>query len=272
MAFGLKLRKASRNEIDRKVREAASILRIEDLLKRKPKQLSGGQRQRVAVGRAIVREPKVFLMDEPLSNLDAKLRVTARSEISKLYHRLGTTFIYVTHDQVEAMTMGTTVVVLKDGLLQQADTPYNLYTSPTNVFVAGFIGSPAMNFFDATLSDDDGALYVETGAFRAQLPADKAAVYRRHVGKNVIFGMRPEDIHDAEFAPPGIYGAPVEGRVDVTELMGKEVEVHLLADTQSFVSIVDPRTSFSVGNHVQVVMNMDNAHIFDRETQVAIRS
>jgi len=188
MAFGLKLRKTPKDEIDRRVKEAARILKIGELLARKPKQLSGGQRQRVAVGRAIVREPKVFLMDEPLSNLDAKLRVASRAEISKLHHRLETTFIYVTHDQTEAMTMGTRVVVLKDGLLQQVDTPHNLYSYPANLFVAGFIGSPSMNFFNATLVGEDGDLHVDGGTFRVKVPEGKVQSLLPYKGKKVIFG------------------------------------------------------------------------------------
>jgi len=183
MAFGLKLRKVPKQEIDRRVKEAAGILGIEHLLDRKPKQLSGGQRQRVAVGRAIVREPNVFLMDEPLSNLDAKLRVQARAEISKLHQRLGTTFIYVTHDQTEAMTMGTRIAVLRDGVLQQVDTPQRLYDLPNNVFVAGFIGSPAMNFFDATLVEEDGKVIADCKDFRVEVPEDKVASYKAYLGK-----------------------------------------------------------------------------------------
>jgi multiple sugar transport system ATP-binding protein len=271
MAFGLKLRKTPKDEIGRRVKEAADILGIGNLLDRKPKQLSGGQRQRVAVGRAIVRDPAVFCMDEPLSNLDAKLRVQARAEISKLHQRLETTFIYVTHDQIEAMTMGSRIAVLKDGLLQQVDSPKTLYDKPNNVFVAGFIGSPAMNFFDATITASDGKVFVDTGGFRAELPEDKAATFKPHAGKQVIFGMRPEDIHDADYAPPGIQSGAVEGQVDVTELMGNEVIVYLITGDDTFLARVDPRTSFRVGNKVQVVMNMDNAHIFDRNTEEAIR-
>jgi multiple sugar transport system ATP-binding protein len=271
MAFGLKLRKTPKTEIDQRVREAADVLGIGNLLDRKPKQLSGGQRQRVAVGRAIVRNPAVFCMDEPLSNLDAKLRVSARAEISKLHQRLETTFIYVTHDQVEAMTMGSRIAVMKDGLLQQIDSPQVLYDKPNNVFVAGFIGSPAMNFFDSTLTGTDGKIFVDTGSFRVQLAESKAAIYKQHLGKRVICGIRPEDIHDAEFAPPSIAAAPVEGRVDVTELMGNEVIVHLLTGDNFYQARVDPRTGFRVGNQVRVVMNMDNAHIFDHETEEAIR-
>ena len=271
MAFGLKLRKTPKEEISRRVKEAATILRIEELLDRKPKQLSGGQRQRVAVGRAIVREPKVFLMDEPLSNLDAKLRVAARAEISKLHHRLETTFIYVTHDQTEAMTMGTRVVVLKDGLLQQVDTPHNLYSYPANLFVAGFIGSPAMNFFDATLVGENGDLYVDGGAFRLQVPNEKVQVLLPYKSKKVIFGIRPDDIHDPEFTPPNITAGKIKAEVDVTELMGNEVFVHLLLGEKSFVGRFDPRTGVRVGNTIETVLNMDNMQIFDPQTEKAIR-
>ena len=271
MAFGLKLRKTPKDEIDRRVKDAADILGILNLLDRKPKQLSGGQRQRVAVGRAIVREPAVFLMDEPLSNLDAKLRVQARAEISKLHQRLETTFIYVTHDQVEAMTMGTRIAVMKDGLLQQLDSPQNLYDLPNNVFVAGFMGSPSMNFFEATLTPSDGKVFVDTGTFRAQVPENKTSIFQPHAGKQVIFGIRPEDVHDPRYSPPDIYGQPIDGKVDVTELMGNEVIVYVVVGDHQFLARLDPRTDFRVGNQVQVVMNMDNMHVFDRETELAIR-
>ena len=271
MAFGLKLRKTPKQEIERRVREAAGILGIENLLDRKPKQLSGGQRQRVALGRAIVREPAVFLMDEPLSNLDAKLRVQTRAEISKLHLRLETTFIYVTHDQTEAMTMGTRICVLKDGLMMQIDSPQNLYDKPDNIFVAGFIGSPAMNFFDATLVEQDGNLVVDTGNFRLTLPPEKAQAARPYAGKELIFGVRPEDIHDREFTPPGIRAEPFTAEVDVTELMGNEVLVYLLAAKKQFIARVDPRTSARVGNRIEVAFNMDNIHMFDRQTEQAIR-
>lgn len=271
MAFGLKLRKYPRQEIDRRVKEAARILGIEHLLDRKPRQLSGGQRQRVAVGRAIVREPAVFLFDEPLSNLDAKLRVQTRAEISKLHQRLGTTFIYVTHDQVEAMTMGTRIAVLKDGVLQQVDTPQNLYDKPGNVFVAGFIGSPAMNFFDATLVAQDGQVWIDTGAFRVRIPDDRVETYRPYVGKQVIFGIRPEDIHDVEFTPPGINPAIVEAEVDVTELMGSEVYLYLVTGGKTFIARVDPRTRAHVGNRIGVALDTSKIHLFDKETEKAIR-
>ncbi|TFG70877.1 MAG: sn-glycerol-3-phosphate ABC transporter ATP-binding protein UgpC, partial [Anaerolineales bacterium] len=210
MAFGLKLRKVPKQEIDRRVKEAAGMLGIEHLLDRKPKQLSGGQRQRVAVGRAIVREPNVFLMDEPLSNLDAKLRVQARAQISKLHQRLGTTFIYVTHDQVEAMTMGTRIAVLNDGVLQQIDTPQHLYDLPSNIFVAGFIGSPAMNFFEATFIDENGAMIADCNDFRVTVPESQHALYKPYLGKEVVMGLRREHIHDPEFPPPGILPSLVE--------------------------------------------------------------
>jgi multiple sugar transport system ATP-binding protein len=271
MAFGLKLRKTPKDEIDTRVKEAAHILRIEELLDRKPKQLSGGQRQRVAVGRAIVREPKVFLMDEPLSNLDAKLRVAARAEISKLHLRLETTFIYVTHDQVEAMTMGSRICVLKDGIMMQIDSPQNLYDNPDNVFVAGFIGSPAMNFFDVTLVAQDGETYIDAGTFRVKLPPEKAKAAKDYVGKQVIFGCRPEDIHDREFTPPGIRAEPMTARVDVTELMGNEIFVYLLTGQKQFIARFDPRTKARIGSEVDVVFNMDNTRLFDRETEQAIR-
>jgi multiple sugar transport system ATP-binding protein len=271
MAFGLKLRKTPKQEIERRVKEAADILGIENLLERKPKQLSGGQRQRVAVGRAIVREPNVFLMDEPLSNLDAKLRVQARAEISKLHQRLETTFIYVTHDQVEAMTMGTRIAVMKDGLLQQIDSPQRLYDLPVNIFVAGFIGSPSTNFMDAQLVERDGKVALDCKDFILDVPKEKVETCRPHLGKDVVFGIRPEDTHDPEFAPPGITGAQIEAKVDVTELMGNEVIVYLVTDNNEFLGRFDPRTKAKVGNTIPVVFNMDRMHIFDKQTEQAIR-
>jgi multiple sugar transport system ATP-binding protein len=271
MAFGLKLRKTPKKEIDRRVNEAAQILGIGELLDRKPKQLSGGQRQRVAVGRAIVREPYVFLMDEPLSNLDAKLRVQARAEISKLHQRLGTTFIYVTHDQTEAMTMGTRIAVMKDGILQQVDSPQVLYDTPTNIFVAGFIGSPAMNFLDARVVERDGKVAAECQDFVLEIPEDKADTYRPYLGQEVIFGVRPEDTRDPEYAPPGTKTGLVEAKVDVTELMGNEVIVYLVTEHTEFLGRFDPRTSARVGSTMQVAFNMDRMHIFDKRTEQAIR-
>jgi len=270
MAFGLKLRKTPRAEIDRRVKEAAQILGIEELLDRKPKQLSGGQRQRVALGRAIVREPSVFLMDEPLSNLDAKLRVATRAELSKLHQRLETTFIYVTHDQMEAMTMGTRIAVMRDGILQQCDTPQTLYTQPGNIFVAGFIGSPAMNFFDVTVVGTKDEMYLDGGSFKVQVPAHKIGHMTEYLGKQIVFGIRPEDIADPEYAPPGIIGAAVNARVDVTELMGNEVFLYLVFGSKTFIARVDPRTSARVGQDVKVLFNMDNLHVFDRDTESRI--
>ena len=271
MAFGLKLRKTPKEEIKRRVQKAADILGIQQLLDRKPRQLSGGQRQRVAVGRAIVREPKVFLFDEPLSNLDAKLRVETRANISKLHQQLQTTFIYVTHDQVEAMTMATRIAVITKGILQQIDTPQTLYDYPDNLFVAGFIGSPAMNFFNAKLQKDDGKLYVDSGSFKVQIPEGRASVYMPYAGKSVIFGIRPEDIHNPEFSPPGIIAQPVPSKVDVTELMGNEIFVYLKSGEHSFVARVDPRSRYHIDDDVQMVFNMENMHIFDAETEKAIR-
>jgi len=271
MAFGLKLRGTPKQEIQQRVEKAADILGIHNLLDRKPKQLSGGQRQRVAVGRAIVREPNVFLMDEPLSNLDAKLRVQARAEISKLHQRLETTFIYVTHDQVEAMTMGTRIAVLNDGILQQIDTPQNLYDYPANIFVAGFIGSPAMNFFDGELVEHDGRVAVKTNEFLLTVPEEKEDVYRPHLGENIVFGVRPEDIHDPDFAPPDISQQLVEAEVDVTELMGDEVVVYLKSRDTEFLGRFDPRTEAKVGKKMSAAFNMDRMHIFDKTTEKAIR-
>ena len=263
MAFGLKLRKLDKADIDRRVQESARTLGIEGLLKRKPKELSGGQRQRVAVGRAIVREPKVFLFDEPLSNLDAKLRVQTRAELSKLHKRLETTFIYVTHDQTEAMTMATRIAVMNKGKLQQLDTPQMLYDHPANLFVAGFIGSPAMNFFNGKVVMEEGQMFVDMDTFRVKVPQHDIARYESVVGKDIIFGIRPEDIHKPEFAPPGIIAELVDVTVDVTELMGNEIFLYLVNGTHSFTARVDPRTQAEFGDKLQVAFNMDNFHIFD---------
>ncbi len=269
MAFGLKLRKVPRDEIKRRVEKAAGTLGITDLLNRKPRQLSGGQRQRVAVGRAIVREPKVFLFDEPLSNLDAKLRVQMRAEISKIHQQLQTTFIYVTHDQMEAMTMATRIAVINRGKLQQLDTPQNLYNFPTNLFVAGFIGSPAMNFFPAKIRKN-GKLVIDAGDFVVDVPAKKAKALEECVGKNVVFGIRPENIHDGDFVPSNIQAAKVTAKVDVTELMGNEILLYLLIGKNTFVARVDPRSKARVGNQTEMVFDMDKFHVFDAETERAI--
>ncbi|HLE16150.1 MAG TPA: sn-glycerol-3-phosphate ABC transporter ATP-binding protein UgpC [Anaerolineales bacterium] len=271
MAFGLKLRKTPKDEIKRRVEEAAQILGIQTLLNRKPRQLSGGQRQRVAVGRAIVREPKVFLFDEPLSNLDAKLRVETRANISKLHLQLQTTFIYVTHDQVEAMTMADRIAVMSAGILQQIDSPQNLYNKPNNLFVAGFIGSPAMNFFNGSIRQGDGHLFIDGDSYALKIPDDRLQAFEAYIGKPVIFGIRPEDIHNPEYAAPGIVAQPVEARVDVTELMGNEINLYLNTGEHNYVARVDPRTKVRFGDQMQVVFNMANMHVFDRETEQAIR-
>ncbi len=263
MAFGLKLRKVPKDEIKRRVQVAAETLGIEGLLKRKPRELSGGQRQRVALGRAIVREPKVFLFDEPLSNLDAKLRVQTRSEISKLHQRLQTTFIYVTHDQTEAMTMATRIAVMNKGILQQLDTPQTLYDHPDNLFVAGFIGSPAMNFFPAKIVKDAKGLVIDADSFKVRIPSEKTSTYSKLVDKDIIFGIRPEGIFNPAFMPPGIHAEKVTAKVDVTELMGNEVLLYMVTGKHSFVARVDPRTPFRVGDEVELDFNMDKIHIFD---------
>jgi multiple sugar transport system ATP-binding protein len=270
MAFGLKLRKTPKQDIKRRVQEAAEILGIQDMLARKPRQLSGGQRQRVALGRAIVREPKVFLFDEPLSNLDAKLRGAMRSEITKLHQRLATTFIYVTHDQIEAMTMATRIAVINKGVLLQLDTPQMLYDRPDNMFVAGFMGSPAMNFFKAKLRKDGNHMLIEGGAFKVPVTLDRKS-YQNYVDKPVVMGIRPEDVYNPAFVPPGIHSAPIEAKVDVTELMGNEISLYLLAGQDNIVARVDPRTEFRMGDKVQVAFNMDKVHLFDPDTEKAIR-
>jgi multiple sugar transport system ATP-binding protein len=264
MAFGLSLRKVPKADIARRVQEAARILGIEDLLKRKPRQLSGGQRQRVALGRAIVREPAAFLLDEPLSNLDAKLRVQTRAELSKLHQRLGTTFIYVTHDQVEAMTMASRIAVLDRGVLQQVGTPQELYNRPDNVFVAGFIGSPAMNFFEVTVTAEANTLYMDSGSFRLPLPAQQAGPLNTYSGKKLTLGIRPEDIHAKDYLPAGISAAAVvSARVDVTEMMGNELFVYLVKNELRFLARVDPRLKARPGQDIEVVFNMANFHAFD---------
>jgi len=268
MAFGLKLRKTPKDEINRRVHEAAKILGIESYLDRKPKALSGGQRQRVALGRALVREPSVFLLDEPLSNLDAKLRVQTRAEITKLHKKLATTFIYVTHDQVEAMTMADRIAVMKDGVLQQIDSPQNLYDHPVNLFVAGFIGSPSMNFFNGTLTGDANEMYVDTGAFRLRLHDALVAKVKDHLGKKVVLGVRPEDVHSPDFVPVGVTGARVQAKVELTEMMGSEIFVYFITgDDQNFIGRIDPRAHYNLGDEVEVVFNLDSIHLFDQTTE-----
>ena len=271
MAFGLKLRKLPKDEIDKMVREAARILDLTALLERKPKALSGGQRQRVAMGRAIVRNPKVFLMDEPLSNLDAKLRVQMRIEIAKLHQRLGTTIIYVTHDQTEAMTLGTRIVVMKDGVIQQVDTPKNLYQKPQNLFVAGFMGSPQMNFLDAVVKVNGNVANLEIGGKSIPLPAEKSKklIDGGYDGKKVTFGIRPEDVYDSE---EFLEKSPCtfESEVKVYELLGAEVFLYFdLADFQ-ITARVDPRTSSRPGNNIKFAFDLDKIHVFDKETEQVI--
>jgi multiple sugar transport system ATP-binding protein len=272
MAFGLKLRKVPKAEIDKRVKEAAEMLSIGHLLDRKPKALSGGQRQRVALGRAIVRDPAVFLMDEPLSNLDAKLRVQTRAEISKLHQRLKTTFIYVTHDQTEAMTMGSRIAVMRDGILQQLDTPQNLYDNPSNMFVAGFIGSPAMNFFEAKLDRVNNGVGVVIGKdFMVPVPASKVDKIGSHVGKNVYFGIRPEDVHDAAYVARGVdENARLTAQVNLTEAMGSEVFAYVENSGKEFIGRLDPRTTARTGHPLDIVLDMDKMHLFDRETEKAL--
>jgi len=270
MGFGLRMHGLRKDEIRRRVTEAAQVLGIEELLKRKPAQLSGGQRQRVALGRAIVREPAVFLFDEPLSNLDAKLRVQTRTELSKLHERLQTTFIYVTHDQMEAMTMATRIAVLRDGILQQVGTPEDLYFRPGNVFVAGFIGSPAMNFFDAVVKGTEGQLRLEAAALQVKLPPEKAPPLLPYLDQTVVFGIRPEDIHDPEFLPAHVRAETVRARVDVTEMMGNEKFLHLLIGDQKCLARVDPRTRARAGQEMEVAFDMDSTHAFDAASRLAI--
>ncbi len=272
MAFGLKLRKVAKTEIDTRVKEAAEMLSIGHLLERKPKALSGGQRQRVALGRAIVRDPAVFLMDEPLSNLDAKLRVQTRAEISKLHQRLKTTFIYVTHDQTEAMTMGTRIAVMRDGILQQLDSPQNLYDTPANMFVAGFIGSPSMNFFEAKLERVGGGLSVVINKdFTVAMPKNKLEHLASYVGKPIYFGIRPEDVHDSHYVARGVDdSAKINAQVNLTEAMGSEVFAYIESGGKEFIGRLDPRTSARTGQPLEIVLNMDKMHIFDRETEKAL--
>jgi len=272
LAFGLRRRHTPRADVDRRVRATAQSLGIESLLTRKPKQLSGGQRQRVAVGRAIVREPKVFLMDEPLSNLDAKLRVETRAYLIKLHQRLQTTVVYVTHDQVEAMTMGTRIAVMRDGFLQQLDSPQEVYDHPSNVFVAGFIGSPAMNFFDARLVVDNNIMYVDTGVFRLQVPAEKqervAAQY--NTGNELIMGIRPEDIYDRSLVQNANSTDVATVHVEVVEHMGSELYVYFTAGKNQFVARLDPRSKAIAGQAMELYLDADHLHLFDKTSQVCI--
>ena len=284
MAFGLKLRKVPKDEIARKVEEAARILDIAHLLDRKPKALSGGQRQRVALGRAIVREPQVFLLDEPLSNLDAKLRAQMRTEISKLHKRLGTTFIYVTHDQTEAMTMGDRIVVMKDGYIQQIDTPTNLYNNPVNQFVAGFIGSPQMNFIDAKLLKAGDSFLVEFGSedtktsqgvkYTVEIPESKVATNREAleelVDQEVILGVRPEAISDEDMVISTATTGVINATVEVTEMMGAETYLYLTCEGIPLTARVAPRSTARPQDEIQVVIEANKIHLFDKETEKTV--
>ncbi|MDB8804260.1 ABC transporter ATP-binding protein [Romboutsia sp. 1001216sp1] len=272
MAFALKLRKVPKDEIDKKVRDAAKILDLDKLLDRKPKALSGGQRQRVALGRAIVRNPKVFLMDEPLSNLDAKLRTSMRTEITKLHKSLGTTFIYVTHDQVEAMTMADRIVVMKDGVVQQIDTPQEIYDNPNNMFVAGFIGAPQMNFINVTLSDVNGEIHAKADGFDITLNKGESSslIENGYIGKEVVLGIRPEDIHMEDIFVDNSLDSTFEATVELGELMGAEIYAYLKTGNQSITARFDGRYRVKMGDKLKLAMDKHKIHIFDKETQESI--
>ncbi len=268
MAFGLKMRKFEKPEIDKRVREAADILGIGELLTRKPRQLSGGQRQRVALGRAIVRHPRVFLFDEPLSNLDAKLRVQMRVELKKLHLRLGTTAIYVTHDQVEAMTLGDRVVVMKDGVVQQVGEPLELYNQPANKFVAGFIGSPAMNFAAVTVTEANGSLMAENSGLRIKLPDETAQRLRGHIGHEVTLGVRPEDLTVADIAD--LDRPCFDAVIEVVEQLGSEILLDMKVGEGVMVASVEPTVRVKVRDKLRIAMRPSRLHVFDAKTEAAI--
>ena len=277
MSFGLKLNKVPKEKIKRLVEEAARILDITHLLDRKPKALSGGQKQRVALGRAIVREPKVFLLDEPLSNLDAKLRAAMRTELTKLHKRVGTTFVYVTHDQVEAMTMATRIVVMKDGLIQQVDTPQTLYDYPCNIFVAGFIGTPQMNFINGKLVKKDDGVYFDFQNVSLKLPEEKANAeeIKDYIGQEVVVGLRPEAISDVADVVEANPEYSFEVNVDVTELMGAEIYLYLTVgdpedEPTSLIARVSSRSQSRAGDKIKVAFDMSRFHIFDKDTEVCV--
>jgi multiple sugar transport system ATP-binding protein len=270
MAIGLKLRKFPKEEIDQRVQEAARILGIESLLKRKPKQLSGGQRQRVAVGRAIVKKPKVFLFDEPLSNLDAKLRVTMRAEISKLHRRLEATIIYVTHDQVEAMTMANRIFIMNEGRLQQSGPPLEVYEKPVNKFVAGFIGSPAMNFIDSDIIKENNEYFIKAEGMKLKIPEKFHSKITDYIGKRIIFGVRPEDIHDKRFVSNAAPSNTIKAKVEVIEPLGAEIYIYLACGKNSFVGKMDSRTKAGIEQDIEIVIDMGKTHIFEPTTLLAI--
>jgi multiple sugar transport system ATP-binding protein len=265
MAFGLKLRKFPKPEIDQRVNEAAEILGIQDLLGRKPRELSGGQRQRVAVGRTIVRKPAVFLFDEPLSNLDAKLRGQMRAELSKLHDQLNTTIIYVTHDQVEAMTMGTKIVIMKDGVVNQVGSPMEIYDFPVNKFVAGFIGNPGMNFLSARIAPKESTLYVDAGSFQLLIPAEKHSYLQSMVDREVTLGIRPEHIQDVAFPDDSKITDSFKAVVEVVETLGAEVQLDVVSGEHNLVARVDPRTRARRHQEIELAVNMEKIHIFETE-------
>ena len=266
MAFGLKIRKLPKQEIDERVKEAARILDIEKFLDRKPKQLSGGQRQRVAVGRAIVRKPKVFLFDEPLSNLDAKLRVQMRAELIELHNRLQATMIYVTHDQIEAMTMGDKIVVMKDGQIQQIGSPLYLYGNPINKFVAGFIGSPPMNFLSVKVLEENGNIVIDEGSFKLLPSPNHVALLKPYVGKEVYFGIRPEDLYVSQDGDTNKFSC----KVSLVEPLGAEIHLQASTPTQTFTARVPPHHIYKLGETVSFTPLMDKAIFFDKETEKSI--
>lgn len=270
MAFGLKLRKFPKKEIEDRVNKAAALLGISDKLKSKPKELSGGQRQRVAVGRAIVRDPQVFLFDEPLSNLDAKLRVQMRAELQELHQELTTTTIYVTHDQVEAMTLGTKVAVMKSGVVQQYEHPQKIYDYPANQFVAGFIGSPSMNFLDAKVVQEDGKFYVDGGSFKLEIPEDKTKQLKNYVDLEVIFGIRPENLKTKQMTAHFDPQKAMEVEVRVVEPLGDELIVHARSGEQELVAQLDPRVEVEPRQHIDLSCELQYMHMFDKDTQEAI--
>ena len=268
MAFGLKMRKFARADIAKRVQDAAEILGIQEYLNRKPRQLSGGQRQRVALGRAIVRHPQVFLFDEPLSNLDAKLRVQMRVELKKLHVRLGTTAIYVTHDQVEAMTLGDRVVVMRDGLVQQVGEPLQLYNQPANRFVAGFIGSPAMNFITVTATDNSGAIWLANSGLRIKVPGAYAARLREHAGRELTFGVRPEDLRLASAADSSEMS--FDSVVEVIEQLGSETLLDVKVGPNAMVAAVPPMTGLKIRDQIRLSLNPERLHFFDAKTGAAV--
>jgi len=268
MAFGLKLRKFPKPEIQQRVQEAAEILGIQELLSRKPRALSGGQRQRVAVGRAIVRKPQVFLFDEPLSNLDAKLRVAMRAELKKLHDRLSATVVYVTHDQVEAMTMGDRIVIMKDGLIQQVGAPLQVYAQPQNQFVAGFIGSPSMNFVPCTVTGKDGNLFFTTQGLSLPVPQARAKALAAYKDKQVTLGIRPEDMHESKAQDQG--ASIFEAKVEVVEPIGHEIYLDVMVGNNEIVARVSPDTPVKVGQTIKLAAVVDKLHAFDTQTERAI--